>query len=235
MRPITIHQPAKLSFGTGCLRDLIDDITVAGIQRIFLVTFTEILPVLADFTDKLLATVVKLEIDSSIRTEPTQADFHRILDSAFRDGKNIEARSDLALGSLYGGMCLGPVNTTAIHALSYPLGSKYHVPHGLSNAMLLPHVMEFNLAVAADRYAEVAEIIGVAGEGSVQHKASSAVEAMRDLMDRCTVPSRLSELNIPEDSIPTMAESAMKVQRLLINNPREVSKEDAIEIYHNAY
>lgn len=159
----------------------------------------------------------------------------RSLRKAVKDGNNIDARSDLSLGSMFGGMCLGPVNTTAIHALSYPLGSRFHIAHGLSNALLLPHIMEFNLPAAVERYARVATILGVGRDGMDRQRAEKGIQAVRDLMADCGIPSSLSEINIPEDTIPGMAESAMKIQRLLVNNPREVSLQDAIDIYQKAY
>src|SRR6185436_2669707 len=80
--------------------------------------------------------------------------------NAVKDGKNEEARTQVAMGSLLGGFCLGPVNTAGVHALSYPLGSSFHLAHGLSNALLLPYVMEFNLSAAPGRYADVAVALG---------------------------------------------------------------------------
>jgi alcohol dehydrogenase class IV len=158
----------------------------------------------------------------------------RSLLTAYRDGNNIDARNDLALGSMYGGMCLGPVNTTAIHAIAYPLGSEFHIAHGVSTALFMPYVMEFNLPEAAERYARVAELFGIE-KGSPERKAKAGIQAIKDLIKDCGVTSTLSELGIPQDAIPRMAESAMKIQRLLVNNPREVTLEDAIEIYENAY
>src|SRR5439155_14470982 len=79
---------------------------------------------------------------------------------AVERGDDLEARTNVALGSLYGGMCLGPVNTAAVHALSYPLGGEFKVAHGVSNAVLLPHVLEFNLSAAPQRYADIAVALG---------------------------------------------------------------------------
>ena len=157
------------------------------------------------------------------------------LETAIHDPGNLQARSDLSLGSMYGGMCLGPVNTTAIHALSYPLGSEFHIAHGLSNALLLPYVMEFNLPAAEKRYAKVAELFGFEKNLHQAQKAQLSIQAIRDLIGKCGLPATLSEIDIPRESIPRMAESAMKIQRLLVNNPREVTRQDAIGIYKNAY
>jgi alcohol dehydrogenase class IV len=136
---------------------------------------------------------------------------------------------------MYGGMCLGPVNTTAIHALSYPLGSEFHIAHGLSNALLLPYVMEFNLPVAEDRYAKLATLFGFKTDSSKSQLAILSIQSVRDLINKCGLPAKLSEIDIPKEAIPRMAESAMKIQRLLVNNPREVKTEDALAIYNNAY
>lgn len=155
--------------------------------------------------------------------------------AAVQDGHHIEARNNLCLGSLYGGMCLGPVNTTAIHALSYPLGSEFHIAHGLSNALLLPYVMEFNLPVAVERYATVAGFMGVEEEGSDEVRAKAGIGAIKKLLSACGIPSSLSEIGIKPDAIQGMAASAMKIQRLLVNNPREVTFEDAVSIYKNAF
>ena len=157
------------------------------------------------------------------------------LETAILDPGNLQARSDLALGSMYGGMCLGPVNTTAIHALSYPLGSEFHIAHGLSNALMLPYVMEFNLPVAEERYAKVATIFGFGEDFDQAQKAQLSIQAIRDLIGKCGLPATLSGIDIPREAIPRMAESAMKIQRLLVNNPREVTMQDAIGIYNNAY
>ncbi len=85
---------------------------------------------------------------------------------AVRNGGDIEARAALSLGSLYGGLCLGPVNTAAVHALAYPLGGRFHIAHGVSNALLLPHVLRFNFSAAPERYAEISAALGVARNGS---------------------------------------------------------------------
>jgi alcohol dehydrogenase class IV len=159
----------------------------------------------------------------------------RNLTVAFYDGKNLEARSNLALGSLYGGMCLGPVNTGAVHALSYPLGSLYKIAHGLSNAILLQHVLKFNLPEAIDRFALVAKAMGLDDKSSDYDLAQDGIDHIKTIIRACGIPAHLRDLGIKETDIPIMAESAITVQRLLKNNVREVSVKDAIEIYENAY
>lgn len=159
----------------------------------------------------------------------------RSLARAVKDGNDLEARDGMAAASMYGGMVLGPVNTAAVHALSYPLSGEFHIAHGIANAVLLPHVMEFNCVAAPERYAQVALALGAQEAGDAAATALRGIERVRNLMKKCGVPLRLSEMSIPADSIPAMAEAAMKVTRLLGNNPRVVSRADAEEIYRRAY
>jgi alcohol dehydrogenase class IV len=148
---------------------------------------------------------------------------------------DLEARTNVSLGSLYGGMCLGPVNTTAVHALSYPLGSEFKIAHGLANALLLPYVMEYNLVAAPERFAQVALALGAEEKASAKETALEGVAVVRKLMEQCGLPAKLSEIDIPEQAIPEMAASAVKIQRLLKNNIREIMLDDAINIYQKAY
>jgi len=157
------------------------------------------------------------------------------LERAFINGKDVEAREKVALGSLYGGIGLGPVTTAAVHALSYPLGGEFHIPHGLSNALLLPAVMRFNLVVSPEKYAKVALALGVEKQSSDLATAEKGVEKIIELCEKIELPNKMSKLNIPKDAIDRMVESAMKVTRLLVNNPREVTADDARNIYLESY
>lgn len=154
---------------------------------------------------------------------------------AVQDGKNLAARSALALGSLYGGLCLGPVGTAAIHALSYPLGGRFRVGHGAANALLLPHVARFNLHSAPERYATVARSLGVPAGKSAIETAERGVELLARLARDCGAPQTLSSLNIPRAAIPGMAAAAVQVTRLLKNNVRSVSETEAAAIYEAAF
>ena len=157
------------------------------------------------------------------------------LERAVKDGKDVEAREALAFGSLYGGMCLGPVNTAAVHALSYPLGGEFHIPHGLSNAILLPSVMKFNMPANVKRHAEVAIALGCEPGKNAQETAQRGVEFIYRLAEAVGIPQKLTDLGIPQTAVPGMAKAAMQVQRLLKNNPREVTEQDALEIYNSLY
>ena len=157
------------------------------------------------------------------------------LEKAVKNGHDVEAREALALGSLYGGLCLGPVNTAAVHALSYPLGGEFHIPHGLSNAILLPSVMKFNRPANLRRYAEVALALGCEPGQDADETAQHGVEFIYRLAEAVGIPQKLSDLGIPQTAVPGMAKAAMEVQRLLKNNPREVTEQDALNIYNSLY
>ncbi len=154
---------------------------------------------------------------------------------AVKNGKDQEAREALSLGSMYGGICLGPVNTAAVHALSYPLGGMFHLSHGLSNAILLPTVMKFNRPACVERYAQVAIACGVQPGKNDEETAERGVDFIYQLSKDCGIPTTLSEIGVPQTAVDEMAKSAMEVQRLLKNNPRVVTEEDARDIYNSLY
>jgi alcohol dehydrogenase len=154
---------------------------------------------------------------------------------AFENGNNSKARRDVSLGSMYGGLCLGPVNTAAVHALAYPLGSKYSIPHGVSNALLLSQVLDYNLSEGISRYAAIARSIGVDSERSEQATAIEGVRRIKELCCKLGIPDKLTAFNVPVDDVPDLARSAMSVQRLLQNNLREVTQEEAEEIYYKLF
>lgn len=157
------------------------------------------------------------------------------LERAVKNGQDVEAREALAFGSLYGGLCLGPVNTAAVHALSYPLGGEFHIPHGLSNAILLPSVLKFNMPANIKRHAEVAIALGCQPGKDDNETAMRGVEFIYQLAEAVGIPKKLSDLGIPQTAVDGMAKAAMEVQRLLKNNPREVTEQDARDIYNSLY
>ena len=158
------------------------------------------------------------------------------LRKAVSNGKDIEARYNMSLASLYGGMCLGPVNTAGVHALAYPLGGTFNVPHGIANSLLLPYVMEFNLPANLEKFARIASALGEDIKGlSLNEAAQRSVNAVVQLSRDIGVISQMRDLNIPENAIDDMATAAMKVTRLLDNNPREITADDAKVIFRNAY
>ncbi|MBR1688998.1 MAG: iron-containing alcohol dehydrogenase [Prevotella sp.] len=381
MKPITLLQPQKIVFGTGCIQTLVDDYLKLGFQHLFVLTAPPIRPLIAPALEQLTAAGVETEVFDNIVAEPTVNDFNAILErarqfgadsvvgigggsvldvakliaafinspqavedcfgtgfiqrrglwfaclpttagtgsevspnaillderdhlkkgivspyliadaayvdpkltwtvpakvtadtgmdalthcieaytnkfahpavdiyalqgirliaanlvKAVRNGNDQEAREALALGSLYGGLCLGPVNTAAVHALSYPLGGEFHIPHGLSNAILLPSVMKFNRPANLRRYAEVAVALGVEPGRDDDETAQRGVDFIYQLADAVGIPKKLSDLGIPQTAVDGMARAAMEVQRLLKNNPREVTEQDARDIYNSLY
>ena len=160
------------------------------------------------------------------------------IETAVHDGKDLKARTAMLFGSLLAGQAFANAPVAAVHALAYPLGGHFHIPHGLSNSLVLPHVLRFNYETSADSYATLARIVMLgAGKGSASDDAvsESLPDYFEELVDRLMMPSKLRELNVPEDSLPMLARDAMQQQRLLVNNPREVSEQDALRIYEAAY
>jgi alcohol dehydrogenase class IV len=151
-------------------------------------------------------------------------------------GYDLEAREKMLLGSVLGGMALADAGVGAAHALAYPLGGNYRIPHGLANAVLLPHVMDFNLPAAHAHFAMIAEAMGEPVEGMPAWRAADyAVEAVQTLSWDIGVPSSLSALGIPRADIPMLAEGALKVTRPVENNPRTLGLEEAQKIYERAF
>jgi alcohol dehydrogenase class IV len=156
------------------------------------------------------------------------------IERACADGSDLVAREAMLRASYYGGLCLGPVNTAAVHALAYPLGGEFHIPHGVANSILLPHVLRFNLEAAPARYADIARAMGVTDAGSDQATAHAGIEFVARLSERIGIPAGLSGMGISSNAIPRMASSAMKVTRLLERNLRELTEEDCARIYEAA-
>ncbi len=156
------------------------------------------------------------------------------LKKAFDEGTDLRARTDLALGSMCGGMCLGPVNTAAVHALAYPLGSIHKVPHGRANALLLPHVLRFNAEASPGRYRDIALALGAEGKNDPMDTALEGIRLIEQLLTDCRLPVRLREYNITKDKLDEMVGSAMQVQRLLKNNVKDLAPGDVREIYERA-
>lgn len=154
----------------------------------------------------------------------------RYLARAVRDGQDTEAREGMMLASFYGGICLGPVNTAAGHALSYPLGTLLHLPHGLANAIIFPHVLAFNESAAPAKTAEVARALDLS-PGDAGGLLDAACGFCRDL----GVEMRLSAHGATADQLEGFARDAHGIRRLMDNNPRDMSVDDVLEIYRAAF
>jgi alcohol dehydrogenase class IV len=154
----------------------------------------------------------------------------RWLPRAIADGTNREARAGLSLAALYGGFCLGPVNTTSGHAIAYPLGTRHHVAHGAAVALIFPHALAFNTPAVPERTAAVLTALGLPTASEPQMVLDAAHRWCADL--GCKM--RLSDFGIPEDDLPRMADEAHAIRRLLDNNPREVDRNDILAMYRAA-
>lgn len=151
---------------------------------------------------------------------------------AFQNGQSIEAREKMLVGSMYGGMALTSAGTAAVHALAYPLGGKYKIPHGVANSMLLPHVMKYNMDAITDRLALVAEPMGISAQGlSNSQLAEKVVEKIVEWTNVLEIPQDLKNYGVKEEELPEISVSASQVTRLLNNNPKKLSIADIEAIY----
>jgi len=159
------------------------------------------------------------------------------IQTAVHHGADKKAREAMLLGAMLAGQAFANSPVAAVHALAYPLGGHFHIPHGLSNALVLSHVMRFNLAAAADLYAELAPIIfpHETFSGSDIEIATKLIENIEVLIKDLGLPTTLKEMNIEASYLPQLAQDAMLQTRLLVNNPRDVTFEDALAIYQAAY
>ena len=157
------------------------------------------------------------------------------LRTCVHEGGNLEAREQMLLGSLYAGLGLANAGVTAVHSLSYPLGGKYGIPHGLANTILLLPVMAFNLPAALEKFAIIAEVMGeVTDDLPLREAAYLALDAVEALIEDCGIETKLGDFDIAEEDFPELAKVAMTIARPLANNPRQVTIENAIEIYGEA-
>lgn len=159
------------------------------------------------------------------------------LDAVVQDGRNREARQAMLLGACLAGQAFANAPVAAVHALAYPLGGHFHIPHGLSNALVLPHVLSFNASAAAPLYAELAPLVLGSNlrPGSEAQLTEQLIRELAAFSERSGLPTRLRDAGVPEAMLPRLASDAMLQQRLLVNNPREVSEEQALAIYQSAF
>ncbi|MDL2355498.1 MAG: iron-containing alcohol dehydrogenase [Pseudomonadota bacterium] len=155
----------------------------------------------------------------------------RHLITACEQGSNLEARQAMLLGAYFAGQAFSNAPVAAVHALAYPIGGIFHVPHGLSNSLVLPHVLRFNMPAALDHYAELAGIIVPHVDGSQEARAEALIVAMQQIAKMTGIATTLQQVDIGEADLDRLADDAMKQTRLLGNNPREVTRDDARAIY----
>ena len=156
--------------------------------------------------------------------------------TAVRDGTNKEARGAMLLGAMLAGQAFANSPVAAVHALAYPLGGHYHIPHGLSNALVLPEVLRFNAPDAAHLYAEIAvDAFPELAEIGPQARAAAFADRLHRLAQECGLPTKLRDNGVTRESLPMLADDAMKQTRLLVNNPRALTYDDALMIYEKAW
>ncbi|MDU2064943.1 MAG: iron-containing alcohol dehydrogenase [Sporomusaceae bacterium] len=160
----------------------------------------------------------------------------RSLRTAYRDGDNVSARHDMLLGAMLAGICIATSSTTAVHALAYPLGGKYRIPHGLSNAVLLPHVMNVTIDAAEEKFKDIAQAMELPVAGlSSREAAEKMIENLYSLNHDLELSVNWDEKGITAKDIDFMAEAALKVTRLLNNHPKVLGKEAIKEIYQKLF
>jgi alcohol dehydrogenase class IV len=155
----------------------------------------------------------------------------KYLARAVENGRDTEARAGMMLASYYGGICLGPVNTAAGHALAYPLGTRLGLPHGLANAIIFPHVLAFNVPVRVEKTAEVLDALGLSSSNVREGVLKSAYGFCKSL----GVEMQLSAHKAKEADLQSWAEEAHAIRRLMNNNPRDMSVDDVVSIYKAAF
>jgi len=154
------------------------------------------------------------------------------LRGAYQNGQNIEARTGMLEGSMLAGMAFANAGVTAVHAFAYPIGAEFHIPHGVANSIMMGPVLTFNISGNPAKFAEVAECISGAINGtSVQERAKLSVEIMKQLAHDINIPKNLSSFGVRKEHIPDLADGVLKVTRLLANNPRPITRDDAIALY----
>tara|TARA_B110000503_G_C7147120_1_gene413526 strand:- start:1374 stop:2543 length:1170 start_codon:yes stop_codon:yes gene_type:complete len=161
------------------------------------------------------------------------------IEKAVLNGSNVEARGNMLIGAMLAGKAFANSPVAAVHALAYPIGGTFHVSHGLSNSLVLPHVLRFNSidAKAAKDYSELAQYVfpDLDINKGTQAICAEFIDKIEDLSKRLGLPQKLREVDIPKEACEKMASDAMKQTRLLVNNPREVTQIDALNIYKSAW
>ena len=190
------------------------------------------------------ALVHAVESYLSLGTNPLTQDFalasiRKIvpnLAACVREPHNIAARTAQAYGSLTAGMAFAMSGTAGVHAMAYPLGGEFHLPHGEANTAMLRWVMEYNLEGCPEKFVPIAAAMGIRTAGvSPEKAAASALEAMIALGEECGVKTRLRDFGIPREACARMAAAAMKEKRLIGNNPRKLTEAAVREIYERAW
>jgi len=153
------------------------------------------------------------------------------IEKACDDPEAMDAKNKMQIASFYAGVAITASGTTAVHALSYPLGGKYHIAHGVSNAILLAPVMRFNEQACREKLAVVYERCMRGNASSEAEKSAAVIARLEAIVKHLDIPSSLKEFGVPSEDLNVLVEAGMAVTRLLENNMRNVTAEDARKIY----
>ena len=153
------------------------------------------------------------------------------IEKACDDPEAMDAKNQMQIASFYAGVAITASGTTAVHALSYPLGGKYHIAHGVSNAILLAPVMRFNEPACRERLAAAYDRCIRGGAVTVEDKSAAVIAKLEGIVKHLDIPTSLTEFGVPKEDLEALVASGMEVTRLLVNNMREVTPDDARRIY----
>ena len=157
------------------------------------------------------------------------------LAKVLKNGSDMEARQNMLVGSMLAGQAFANAPVGAVHALAYPLGGHFHLSHGHTNALVLVEVLKFNAPNAKQHYAELMQLLDPRSTGCTDGLCDLFIDHMQNHLDQSGLTLKLNELNIPEAKLPQLAKDAMLQTRLLQNNPREMTEQDALNIYQAIY
>ena len=173
-------------------------------------------------------------ITDMLAKEAIKRIFHNIR-TAYANGVNLAARENMLRGAMLAGMAFANAGVTAVHAFAYPIGAEFHIPHGIANTIMLVPVMRFNQTGNLKRFARLAHFFGVPTDGLADRQAAAAaVTALTELAEDLRVPQHLAAYGVKEEHVPALSEAVLLVTRLLANNPRKLTRDDAEAIYRQA-
>ena len=147
------------------------------------------------------------------------------------DAEAMDAKNQMQIASFYAGVAITASGTTAVHALSYPLGGKYHIAHGVSNAILLAPIMRFNELACRERLAAAYDRCIRGGETTLEGKSAAVITRLEQIVRHLDIPTSLTEFGVPEEDLEALVASGMEVTRLLDNNMRKITPDDARYLY----
>ena len=161
--------------------------------------------------------------------------FHNIRE-AYADGDNMDAKTEMLIGAFYGGVAITGSGTTAVHALSYPLGGKYHIAHGVSNAILIAHVMEFNKDACTERLAALCDAVYPEKYAeTADSKADYIISEIKDVVAKVHIPTKLDEFGVKKEDLDFLVKAGSQQTRLLVNNCKELSLDDIRYLYEKLF